>query len=83
MTDCRFVAYDVDMFGEPNFIGQFTIPVRCVRTGFRSVNLKNGYSEDLELSGKHHTCMLTCCAGFSQMFCCNCFSSFGARPHGR
>ena len=49
---CRFVAYDVDMFGEPNFIGQHTIPVQCVRTGFRSVNLKNGHSEDLELSGK-------------------------------
>ena len=37
----RFVVYDVDMFGEPNFIGQYTVPVRCVRTGFRSIPLKN------------------------------------------
>ena len=40
------------MFGEPNFVGQYTIPVSCVRKGFRSVNLKNGFSEELELSGK-------------------------------
>ena len=38
------------MFGEPNFLGQFTVPVKCIRTGFRSVPLKNGFSEDLELS---------------------------------
>eukprot|EP00095_Tigriopus_kingsejongensis_P002053 maker-scaffold254_size236139-snap-gene-1.12 protein:Tk02053 transcript:maker-scaffold254_size236139-snap-gene-1.12-mRNA-1 annotation:"1-phosphatidylinositol -bisphosphate phosphodiesterase gamma-1" len=46
----RFVVYDVDMFGEPNFLGHFTIPLKCVRPGFRSVPLKNGFSEDLELS---------------------------------
>ena len=49
----RFVAYDVDMFGEPNFIGQYTVPVKCIKKGFRSVQLKNSYSEDLELAGKH------------------------------
>ena len=48
----RFVVYDVDMFGEPNFIGQYTIPVKCLRTGFRSVPLKNAYCEDIELCGK-------------------------------
>lgn len=49
----RFVAYDVDMFGEPNFIGQYTLPVKCTLTGFRSVILKNGFSEDLELAGEN------------------------------
>ena len=58
----RFVAYDVDMFGEPNFIGQYTVPVKCIKKGFRSVQLKNSYSEDLELAGKlflYHTLMKT------------------------
>ncbi len=49
-----FVVYDVDMFGEPNFIGQYTVPVRCLRTGFRSVPLKNNYCEEIELCGNHH-----------------------------
>ncbi len=44
------MAYDVDMFGEPNFLGQLTLPVKCVLTGYRSVPLKNGHSEELELS---------------------------------
>ncbi len=46
----RFVAYDVDMFGEPNFVGQLTLPVKCVLSGYRSVPLKNGFSEDLDLA---------------------------------
>ncbi|TRY67123.1 hypothetical protein TCAL_13126 [Tigriopus californicus] len=46
----RFVVYDVDMFGEPNFLGHFTLPLKCMRTGFRSIPLKNAFSEDLELS---------------------------------
>ena len=50
----RFVTYDVDMFGEPNFIGQLTLPVKCALTGFRSVPLKNGFSEELELSGRSY-----------------------------
>lgn len=48
----RMVAYDVDMFGEPNFIGQYSVPVQCLRSGYRSANLKNAFSEDLELSGR-------------------------------
>lgn len=44
--------YDVDMFGEPNFIGQYTVPLECIRTGYRSVPLKNNFGEVLELSGE-------------------------------
>jgi phosphatidylinositol phospholipase C gamma-1 len=44
-------VYDVDMFGEPNFIGQYTVPVKCLRTGYRSVPLKNNFFEDIELCG--------------------------------
>ena len=47
----RFVVYDVDIFGDSNFIGQYTVPVRCIRSGYRSIPLKNAFSEDLELSG--------------------------------
>ncbi|CAH1179228.1 unnamed protein product [Phaedon cochleariae] len=46
----RFVVQDEDVFGEPNFIGQATYPITCLRTGYRSVWLKNAYSEDLELA---------------------------------
>lgn len=48
----RFVIYDVDIFGDSNFIGQYTVPVRCLRSGYRSIPLKNAYSEDLELAGE-------------------------------
>jgi phosphatidylinositol phospholipase C gamma-1 len=47
----RFCVYDEDMFGDPNFLGSATFPARCLRAGFRSVPLRNGYSEELELSG--------------------------------
>ncbi|KAJ8922161.1 hypothetical protein NQ315_004096 [Exocentrus adspersus] len=46
----RFLVQDEDVFGEPNFIGQATYPITCLRTGYRSVWLKNAYSEDLELA---------------------------------
>lgn len=46
----RFLVQDEDMFGDPNFIGQATYPFKCLRTGYRSVILNNGYSEELELS---------------------------------
>ena len=48
----RFVVYDVDMFGEPNFIGHYTIPVKCALGGVRSVPLRNAFSEELELAGQ-------------------------------
>lgn len=46
----RFTVQDEDMFGDPNFIGQATYPFKCIRTGYRSIILKNSYSEYLELS---------------------------------
>jgi len=46
----RLCVYDVDMFGDHNFLGAATYPARLVLTGFRSVPLKNGHSEELELS---------------------------------
>ncbi|CAH0547497.1 unnamed protein product [Brassicogethes aeneus] len=46
----RFQVQDEDIFGEPIFIGQATYPITCVRTGYRSVWLKNEFSEDLELA---------------------------------
>ena len=29
----RFIVQDEDVFGEPNFLGQATIPVKSIRTG--------------------------------------------------
>uniref|UniRef100_A0AAY5KUY4 1-phosphatidylinositol 4,5-bisphosphate phosphodiesterase gamma n=1 Tax=Esox lucius TaxID=8010 RepID=A0AAY5KUY4_ESOLU len=46
----RFLVYEEDMFSDPNFLAQATFPVRSLRTGYRSVPLKNSYSEDLELA---------------------------------
>ena len=46
----RFVVHDIDMFGDPNQIGQATYPLVSLRPGFRSVQLKTPFSEDLELS---------------------------------
>lgn len=46
----RFEVQDEDMFGEPNFIGQATFPLNCIRVGYRSVPLQNKYSENIELA---------------------------------
>ncbi|XP_062860342.1 1-phosphatidylinositol 4,5-bisphosphate phosphodiesterase gamma-2 isoform X1 [Trichomycterus rosablanca] len=46
----RFVVFEEDMFSDPNFLAQATFPVKGVRSGYRSVPLKNGYSENLELA---------------------------------
>lgn len=46
----RFVVNDEDMFGEPNFIGHAIFPMCSLKTGYRSVPLKNAYSEEFELS---------------------------------
>ncbi|XP_066572245.1 1-phosphatidylinositol 4,5-bisphosphate phosphodiesterase gamma-1 [Amia ocellicauda] len=46
----RFVVFEEDMFSDPNFLAQATFPVRSLKTGYRSVPLKNSYSEDLELA---------------------------------
>uniref|UniRef100_A0A6J0UT95 1-phosphatidylinositol 4,5-bisphosphate phosphodiesterase gamma n=1 Tax=Pogona vitticeps TaxID=103695 RepID=A0A6J0UT95_9SAUR len=46
----RFVVYEEDMFSDPNFLAHGTFPIKGVKPGFRSVPLKNGYSEDIELA---------------------------------
>uniref|UniRef100_A0A3B3V494 1-phosphatidylinositol 4,5-bisphosphate phosphodiesterase gamma n=1 Tax=Poecilia latipinna TaxID=48699 RepID=A0A3B3V494_9TELE len=46
----RFTVFEEDMFSDPNFLAQATYPVRLLRTGYRSVPLKNSYSEELELA---------------------------------
>ncbi|XP_053305358.1 1-phosphatidylinositol 4,5-bisphosphate phosphodiesterase gamma-2 [Spea bombifrons] len=46
----RFAVYEEDMFSDPNFLAQYTVPIKGIRTGYRSVPLKNGYSEGIELS---------------------------------
>ena len=46
----RFVVQDLDVFGDPIDLGQAVIPVPCLKTGYRSVTLKNPNSEELELA---------------------------------
>ncbi|XP_029683948.1 1-phosphatidylinositol 4,5-bisphosphate phosphodiesterase gamma-1-like [Takifugu rubripes] len=46
----RFTVYDEDMFSDPNFLAQATFPVQLLQTGYRSVPLRNSYSEELELA---------------------------------
>ncbi|XP_023654714.1 1-phosphatidylinositol 4,5-bisphosphate phosphodiesterase gamma-1 [Paramormyrops kingsleyae] len=46
----RFVVYEIDMFNDQNFLAQATFPVIGLKKGYRSVPLKNSYSEDLELA---------------------------------
>uniref|UniRef100_UPI00398F5B9C 1-phosphatidylinositol 4,5-bisphosphate phosphodiesterase gamma-1-like isoform X3 n=1 Tax=Pristiophorus japonicus TaxID=55135 RepID=UPI00398F5B9C len=46
----KFIVYDEDMFSDPNFLAQATYPVKGLKTGYRSVPLKNSYSEELELA---------------------------------
>uniref|UniRef100_A0A9R1SF29 1-phosphatidylinositol 4,5-bisphosphate phosphodiesterase gamma n=2 Tax=Cyprinus carpio TaxID=7962 RepID=A0A9R1SF29_CYPCA len=50
LTFLRFVVFEEDMFSDPNFLAQATFPVKGVRSGYRSVPLKNGFSENLELA---------------------------------
>ncbi|XP_043120316.1 1-phosphatidylinositol 4,5-bisphosphate phosphodiesterase gamma-2 isoform X2 [Puntigrus tetrazona] len=46
----RFVVFEEDTFSDAKFLAQATFPVRGVRSGYRSVQLKNRCSENLELS---------------------------------
>lgn len=46
----RFAVYDIDMFGDSHLIAQATYPLLCIRRGFRSIPLKNGFSELLEMA---------------------------------
>ncbi|XP_047453224.1 1-phosphatidylinositol 4,5-bisphosphate phosphodiesterase gamma-2 [Mugil cephalus] len=50
LTFLRFVVNEEDMFSDPNFLAQATFPVKGIRSGYRSIPLKNGYSENLELA---------------------------------
>ncbi|XP_071767338.1 1-phosphatidylinositol 4,5-bisphosphate phosphodiesterase gamma-2 [Centroberyx gerrardi] len=50
LTFLRFVVNEEDMFSDPNFLAQAMFPVKGIRSGYRSVPLKNGYSENLELA---------------------------------
>ncbi|MEE6499927.1 hypothetical protein FKM82_003640 [Ascaphus truei] len=54
----RFVVYEEDMFSDPNFLAQATMPIRGLKTGFRSVPLKNGYSESIELASLLVNCQI-------------------------
>eukprot|EP00049_Salpingoeca_infusionum_P018616 m.357987 g.357987 ORF g.357987 m.357987 type:complete len:1324 (-) comp18011_c0_seq1:571-4542(-) len=51
----QFVVQDEDVFGDANVIGQNVYPLGSasepsIRTGFRSIQLKNAHNEPLELS---------------------------------
>ncbi|MGH0155175.1 UNVERIFIED_CONTAM: hypothetical protein FKN15_053256 [Acipenser sinensis] len=46
----RFVVYEIDMFNDQNFLAQATFPVKGLKTGYRSIPLKNSFNEDLELA---------------------------------
>ena len=46
----RFAVHDEDVFGDATFIGQAVYPVSCIKTGFSSIQLKNNYNEELDLS---------------------------------
>lgn len=46
----RFAVYEEDMFSDPNFLAQNTFPIRGLKTGYRSVPLKNGFGENIELA---------------------------------
>ncbi|XP_056335007.1 1-phosphatidylinositol 4,5-bisphosphate phosphodiesterase gamma-2 isoform X2 [Danio aesculapii] len=46
----RFVVFEEDMFSDAKFLAQATSPFRCIRSGYRSVPLKNRFSENLELA---------------------------------
>ncbi|KAH8414921.1 hypothetical protein KR215_010812 [Drosophila sulfurigaster] len=46
----RFEVQDEDMFAETHFNAQACYPLSCIRQGYRSVILRNKFSEELELS---------------------------------
>ncbi|XP_076032835.1 small wing phospholipase C gamma 1 [Oratosquilla oratoria] len=45
----RFSVYNLDP-GQGSMIGQATYPLTCIREGYRSVPLKNGFSQELEMA---------------------------------
>lgn len=57
----RFVVEDGDFVGPKTdpFIGQAVFPIDSIRQGYRSIPLKNQYSEELELSSLLVHCEIT------------------------
>lgn len=43
----RFSVQDERLIGDPTFMGQATYPILNLRPGVRSINLRNGFGEDL------------------------------------
>ncbi|XP_042563294.1 1-phosphatidylinositol 4,5-bisphosphate phosphodiesterase gamma-2-like isoform X2 [Clupea harengus] len=50
LTFLRFVVNEEDMFSDPNFLAQATFPIKGIRSGYRSVPLKNCFNESIELA---------------------------------
>ncbi|CAG2120602.1 unnamed protein product, partial [Medioppia subpectinata] len=46
----RFLVCHLDTFDDSSFVGHSTLPITCLRPGYRSVQLKNEFSEELDLS---------------------------------
>ena len=46
----RFAVHDEEVFGDSTFIGQAVYPIPCIKTGYCSVQLKNSYNVELDLS---------------------------------
>ena len=46
----RFNVFDADFNGQDEFIGQSVLPLESCRTGYRSVPLRNAFSEPLEVA---------------------------------
>ncbi|RWS24632.1 1-phosphatidylinositol 4:5-bisphosphate phosphodiesterase gamma-1-like protein, partial [Leptotrombidium deliense] len=45
----RFVVNSEDLFGDASFVAQATYPLNCLRNGFRSVSLRNTFSEEIDM----------------------------------
>lgn len=43
----RFLVLDDDCIGGDDFIGQYSISVPCVQTGYRHIRLKSLYGRDI------------------------------------
>ncbi|KAK7151916.1 hypothetical protein R3I94_008299 [Phoxinus phoxinus] len=46
----RFVVFKEDTFSDAKFLAHATFPIRGIRSGYRSVPLKNGFNENLKLA---------------------------------
>lgn len=55
----RFCVQDEDVFGDPNFLGQATIPVRCLRSGeyyHTLINLSSDKCSSVRLKASKFYC---------------------------